>query len=116
MSASQLATHIYQMALMYTLAVEKGEFNAEDLGTIPYSFYNAENPYSPHNTKSAEEIVEYGNKVKEYIRSALDTFTEVDMDKTISFHFDVKLTGFISMSTILEEAIHHRGQFIFIYE
>ncbi|MFX0208687.1 MAG: hypothetical protein ACFFDT_22085, partial [Candidatus Hodarchaeota archaeon] len=33
MSASQLATHIYQMALMYTIAVEKGEFNAEDLET-----------------------------------------------------------------------------------
>lgn len=103
MSASDLAIHIYSCALVYTAGTMKGTFSETDYGIIPFE---------SKGVKSASEIVEYGEKVKNYIRETLTKLTETDMDKKVKYNCwgGVEIGGFESLSTILEEVIHHRGQ------
>ncbi|MHA2226559.1 MAG: DinB family protein [Candidatus Hodarchaeales archaeon] len=103
MTALDLATHIYMCSLVYTAGTEKGEFSNSDYGIIPFD---------PKVVKSASEIIEYGEKVKNYIRETLPKLTEEDMNKKVKYNCwgGVQMGGFESLSTILEEVIHHRGQ------
>ncbi|MHA2367138.1 MAG: DinB family protein [Candidatus Hodarchaeales archaeon] len=107
MSISKLAHHAYNMALMYSRGTEKGTFTDEDFDYIPFDL---------GKVKSAQEILDYGNKVKEYIKTILPKLTSEDMEKLIKYNFPKlgwgswKIPGFAAMSTILEEFIHHRGQ------
>ncbi len=103
MTAAELGIHIYMCSLVYTAGTLKGEFSESDYSIIPFN---------PENIKSASEIVEYGEKVKNYMRETLPKLTEDDMEKEITYKCwgGVKIPGFASMATILEEVIHHRGQ------
>ncbi|MFX0113502.1 MAG: DinB family protein [Candidatus Hodarchaeota archaeon] len=103
MSAAELGIHVYMCALTYTAGTLKGEFTNADYAIIPFD---------PKTVKSAAEIVEYGGKVKTYIEETLAKLTEADMDKEIIYSCwgGVKIGGFASLATILEETVHHRGQ------
>jgi uncharacterized damage-inducible protein DinB len=112
MSAAELGIHIYMCGLVYAAGTLKGEFTNADYSIIPFD---------PKTVKSAAEIVEYGKKVKDYIKETLPKFTEADMNKEVTYSCwgDVKvgglasmgtIGGLASMGTILEETVHHRGQ------
>jgi len=103
MTAADLGIHIYACSLVYTAGTLKGEFSDADYAIIPFD---------SKNVKSATEIVEYGEKVKNYIKETLPKLTEADMDKKVTYNCwgSVKIGGFESLSTIFEEVIHHRGQ------
>lgn len=104
MTAAELAYHIYSVCLAYTVGTVKGEFKDEDYAIIPFKL---------ENIKTAADIVEYGKKVKAYITDAIETkISETDMDKKITYTSwgGLQFDGFESLSTILEEVIHHRGQ------
>ena len=90
-------------SLVYAAGTLKGEFTTEDYGIIPFN---------PKTVKTASEIVEYGEKVKNYVRETLEKYTEDDMDKKVTYSCwgNVEIDGFASLATILEEVIHHRGQ------
>lgn len=103
MSAAELGIHIYMCSLTYMAGTLKGEFSNDDHSIIPFSL---------KNVKSASEIVEYGEKVKSYIKDNQSKLKEEDMEKKITYNCwgGVEIGGFASLSTILEETIHHRGQ------
>ena len=103
MTAADLGIHIYMCSLIYMAGTLKGEFSDDDYSIIPFD---------SKNVKSASEIVEYGEKVKTYIKENFPKLTEMDMNKKITYNCwgGVKIGGFESLSTILEETIHHRGQ------
>ncbi|MFW9917867.1 MAG: DinB family protein [Candidatus Thorarchaeota archaeon] len=103
MSAAELGIHVYMCSLVYSAGTLKGEFTTADYSIIPFD---------PKTVKSAADIVDYGKKVKNYIKEILPKLTEADMDKEVTYSCwgDVKVGGFASMATILEETIHHRGQ------
>ena len=103
MSASDLASHIYMCSLVYIAGTLKGTFSDTDYEIIPFN---------SRGINSASVIVEYGEKVKNYIRETLPKLTEADMDKKVKYNCwgGVEIGGFESLSTILEEVIHHRGQ------
>ena len=104
MTAAELGYHIYAVSFVYTAGTIKGKFSNEDYAIIPFDF---------SKIKTTQELLEYGAKVRDYIRKALDeSITEADMDKEITYTCwgGLKLKGFESLSTILEEVIHHRGQ------
>ena len=103
MIAADLGIHIYMCSLIYMAGTLKGEFSNNDYSIIPFD---------SKNVKSASEIVEYGEKVKSYIKENLTKLTETDMDKRITYNCwgGVEIGGFESLATILEETIHHRGQ------
>lgn len=103
MSAAELGTHVYMVSLAYMAGTLKGEFSDNDYSIIPFDSKNIE---------SASEIIEYGEKVKTYIRENFSKLIEADMDKKITYICwgGVQIGGFESLATILEETIHHRGQ------
>ncbi|MFX0091115.1 MAG: DinB family protein [Candidatus Hodarchaeota archaeon] len=107
MSITDLPIHIYMATLVFTAGILKGEFNNEDYSLIPFD---------SENIKSAVEIVEFGKKVKDYARDALEKFTEADLDKEITYNCwgGFKMTGARSLHILHEETIHHRGQ-LFVY-
>ena len=104
MTAAELASHIYTVSLVYAVGTVKGEFKDDDYAIIPFDL---------KKIKSAAELVEFGEKVKAYITEALDSkLTEADMNKKVTYDCwgGFQIGGFESLSTILEEVIHHRGQ------
>jgi uncharacterized damage-inducible protein DinB len=103
MSAAELGIHVYMCSLVYMAGTSKGEFSDNDYSIIPFD---------SKTVKSASEIIEYGEKVKDYIRENFPKLTEADMDKKITYTCwgGVKIGGFESLATILEETVHHRGQ------
>jgi uncharacterized damage-inducible protein DinB len=103
LTAAQVGIHVYQNGLIYMTGTLKGEFTDDDYNIIPFDY---------KNIKSSTEILEYGTKVKTYINENLDRVTEEDMSKLITYHCwgGLQVTGAASLSTILEETIHHRGQ------
>lgn len=103
MTASRLAFHIYEVSFIYMVGTLKGVFNKSDYAMIPFDI---------NSIKSAKEIVDYGNKVKAYIRENLPKLTEEHLTTQVTYNCwgGVKIGGFESLSTILEEIIHHRGQ------
>ena len=103
MTAGELGIHVYMGALVLTAGTLYGKFDNEDYKIIPFD---------SKAITAAKEIVEYGAKVKQYIREAVEKMTEIDMEKKVSYNCwgDVKMGGFESLATILEETIHHRGQ------
>lgn len=101
MSAKELAYHVYQVAFILTRGAEKGVFAGSDFNLVPFE---------PDQVSSAEEIVDYGRRVKIYVRQAVAGFTDVQLDRTVHYYFGQRLTGMESMSRVVEETIHHRGQ------
>lgn len=102
-SFAELSTHVYDMAYVYMLATKNGRFSKEDWDLIPFDYIQA---------NSAEEIVEYGQKVKQYMMKIINELTVDDLQKKITYEIwnNFQLTGFDSLSTILTEVPHHRGQ------
>lgn len=102
-TTAELCIHIYRDSLILTVGTLKGEANNEDYDIIPFD---------SQKINSSKEIVEYGGKVKQFIQETVEKLTEEDMDKQITYNCwgNVKMGGFESLSTILEETIHHRGQ------
>lgn len=103
MSIADLGIHVYMCSLVYMAGTVKGEFTNDDYSIIPFD---------SKNVKSASEIVEYGEKVKSYIRENLPKLTEANLDEKVIYGCwgGAKIGGFESLATILEETIHHRGQ------
>lgn len=103
MTAAELGIHIYMCALVYTAGTIHGKFDTEDYEIIPFD---------SKAITSAQEIVEYGENVKQYIRESIEKMTEADMEKQVTYNCwgGAKIGGFESLATILEEIIHHRGQ------
>ena len=103
MTAADLGVHIYMCSLVYMAGTLKGEFSEDDYSIIPFD---------PKQVKSASDILEYGEKVKTYLREGLEKLTDGHLEKKITYHCwgSVKIGGFESLATILEEVIHHRGQ------
>ncbi|MFW9854625.1 MAG: DinB family protein [Candidatus Thorarchaeota archaeon] len=103
MTASELAIHVYQCALIYAMGTLNGKFSDTDYSLIPFD---------PKKVRSSTDILDYGNRVKKAIREILPKFTEEDMRKDVTYECwgNIKIRGFESLSTVLEEVIHHRGQ------
>ncbi|MFX0084031.1 MAG: DinB family protein [Candidatus Hodarchaeota archaeon] len=103
MTAAELGIHIYMCALAYTADTINGKFDNEDYKIIPFD---------PKVITSAQEIVDYGENVKQYIRESVEKMSEADMEKKVTYNCGggAKIGRFESLSTILEEIIHHRGQ------
>jgi uncharacterized damage-inducible protein DinB len=103
LSASEIATHVYMVALVYTAGTLQGKFDEEDYAIIPFD---------PKTITSAQDIIDFGAKVKQYMQDSLEKMTEENMNNQIVYNCwgGFKIGGFESLSTILEEVIHHRGQ------
>lgn len=102
-SAGELGIHVYMGTLAHFAGALQGEFSDDDFSIIPFD---------PEKVKSASEIVEYGEKVKSYIKDNFPKLTEEDMEKIVTYHCwdGFKYGTFESIVCILEETIHHRGQ------
>ncbi len=101
MSAKELAYHVYQVAFILTRGAEKGVFAGSDFNLVPFD---------PDQVTSPSDIVDYGRRVKIYLRQAVAGFTDVNLDRTVHYYFGQRLTGMESMARVVEETIHHRGQ------
>ena len=103
MSAGELGIHVYMGSLAHMAGTLQGEFSDDDYSLIPFD---------AKQIKSASEIIEYGKKVKSYIKENFPKLTEEDMDKKVTYHCwgGFKYGGYESLASILEETIHHRGQ------
>ncbi|MHA1226077.1 MAG: DinB family protein [Candidatus Hodarchaeales archaeon] len=104
LSIKDLATHVYMVTFVYTAGTIKGEFTNDDYSIIPFD---------AEKIDSMQEILDYGEKVKAYVRDALkDKLKEEHLEREVIYKNwgGFKLSGFASMMTILEEIIHHRGQ------
>ncbi|MFW9779049.1 MAG: DinB family protein [Candidatus Heimdallarchaeota archaeon] len=103
MTASELAIHVYQCALIYVMGTFNGKFSDSDDSMIPFD---------PKEVRSHKDILEYGKRVKNAIKEILPKLTDEDMEKSVVYECwgGIKIRGFESLSTILEEVIHHRGQ------
>lgn len=104
MSAGELGIHVYMGTLAHFTGVPmKGDFSDDDFSIIPFD---------SENVKSASDIIEYGEKVKSYVRENLPKFTEEDMEKIVTYHCwgGFKFETYESLVCNLEETIHHRGQ------
>ena len=111
-TAAELATHIYRAAYMLTRVVATGVFHERDFQHLPFD---------PNTAHTPEAIVNYGAHVKQYMRDTLPTITKADLDKTVWYRDftshgipDWSRTGWESLTTLLEEILHHRGQ-LFTY-
>jgi uncharacterized damage-inducible protein DinB len=108
LSLKHIAYHIYHLSFIYTKATINGSFDADT------DFKDFE--FDMESIKSSQEIVEYGGRVKKYINNHLDSISNKMLEKKIKYKMhaigwgEFEMTGFSSMITILEEAIHHRGQ------
>ncbi|MFX0015286.1 MAG: DinB family protein [Promethearchaeota archaeon] len=102
-SAGELGIHVYMGTLAHFAGALKGEFSDEDFSMIPFD---------SEKVKSASEIVEYGEKVKSYVRENLPALTDADMEKIVTYHCwdGFKFGSYESLVCNLEETIHHRGQ------
>ena len=103
-----IAYHVYHLSFIYTKATINGNFNADT------DFKGFE--LDLKSIKSSREIVEYGKKVKNYIIDKMDSISSEMLETQVKYKMKAlgwgewEITGFSSMATILEEAIHHRGQ------
>lgn len=104
MTAAELALHIYQVAYTYAWGTKKGKVTKDDYKIIA----------PPEKVSTPEEILDYGQKVKEYVKNVLPTLTEENLASEVVYHCwgDFKIPGRASMFTINEEVIHHRGQLV----
>jgi len=103
MTAAELGIHVYESALVVAGAVEKGDFTRDDLQMIPFD---------KSSVQTAQDIVDYGNKVKEHVKKVMEGLTEETMSREISFSIwgDFTAKAGPAMLTTSEEVIHHRGQ------
>lgn len=85
------------------LATKEGRFSKEDWDLFPFDYMQA---------TSTKEIVEYGQKVKQYMLKIINELTENDLQKKITYEIwnNFQLTGQDSLFTILTEKPHHKGQ------
>ncbi len=103
MSAGELGIHVYMGTLAHFAGALKGDFSDDDFSIIPFD---------SKKVKSASEIIEYGEKVKSYIKNNLPKLTDDDMEKIVTYHCwgGFKFGTYESLVCNLEETIHHRGQ------
>lgn len=101
MSARELGGHAYQAIYALTRAAATGEFRRADAADLAFD---------PARIERAEDLVAYGQKVKDYVRGALATMTENDLARMTNNEVGPSAPGFVSMSMAYEEALHHRGQ------
>ncbi|HEX2205162.1 MAG TPA: DinB family protein [Longimicrobium sp.] len=101
MSAKAMAHHVYQIVLLTSLGVEKGEVTKEDAGSVTLDLMAVER---------AEALVDFGARVKERARAALSGLTEEALDREIRYYFGMKASGEDSLRNMMEEVLHHRGQ------
>jgi len=101
MSAKELGIHVYQAIYALTRAAATGECRRADMDAIPID---------PARDGSAEEIISYGRQVKDYVRGAIATMTEADLERVTRNEVGPSAPGYASMSMAYEEALHHRGQ------
>jgi uncharacterized damage-inducible protein DinB len=101
MSFKQISNHLYQSALVFTNAMKTGEVNFADVTLIAYR---------PNEVESAAELVAYGQKVKDFIQQTVDSLTEEEATRPIKSKFG-EMNALRIINVMLEEAIHHRGQF-----
>jgi len=59
MTAAELGIHVHESALVVAGAVGKDDFSREDLQLIPFD---------KTGVQTAQDIVDHGNKVKEYVK------------------------------------------------
>ncbi len=111
-TVAELATHMYRAAYMLTRVVAIGVFRERDFQDLPFN---------PTQAQTPQAIVDYGCKVKQYMRDTLPNITEADLNKTVWYRdftshgiSDWSRTGWESLKTLLEEILHHRGQ-LFTY-
>ncbi|MHA2295023.1 MAG: DinB family protein [Candidatus Hodarchaeales archaeon] len=102
MTISELALHIYHMAYTYTWGTKNGKVTASEFIDMT----------PPQKVSRSEEIIEYGQKVKEYMNETIPSLTEENLTSEVVYHCwnDFKIVGRSSILTINEEVIHHRGQ------
>lgn len=101
MSFKQIAVHVYQTALMVGHSMKTGQMDKADLQLIPFSV---------DDVHSAEQIVDYGNKVKAHLQQIVEAMNEEDAVKPIATTFGVTMNPLRMLNVLQEEAIHHRGQ------
>lgn len=101
MSARQLGVHAYQAIYVLTRAAATGTCSRKDVQAIPFD---------PERVARAEDIVAYGQQVKDYVRGSLAAMSEADLERVTVNELGPSAPGFISMSMAYEEALHHRGQ------
>lgn len=104
-TASELIVHTYQQVFMYIYAVRMGEFKESDFGIFPID---------STQVTSSQQLVNYGQSIREYAKNLLPTISEQDLERDVPFFFGLKLKGAFCLGNILEEISHHRGQ-LYIY-
>jgi uncharacterized damage-inducible protein DinB len=101
MSAAQMAHHVYRVVLMSYRAVELGRLERDDLEGLAMD---------EEEVRRAEDLVDWGNRVKDHARKVAAQLTEEQLERDIHFHFGLSATGWDTLRTALEETVHHRGQ------
>lgn len=114
MSVAELAIHIYRGCYFLSLGIKKGRFTENDFELQP--------PLA-EELSSPEEIVRYGEKVKEVFQEVISHLTNEDLERLIQFDFTKAKEGHFAhgwgkwtikgsdcLRIILVESLHHRGQ------
>jgi uncharacterized damage-inducible protein DinB len=101
MSFKQMANHLYQSAIVFASSMKTGEIDFADSARISGP--------KPADATSAAEVVEYAQKVRDFIRQTVDSLTEEEATRPIKSKFG-ELNALRVINIMLEEAIHHRGQ------
>ena len=101
MSAKAMAHHVYTIVQMTARGVEAGEVTKEDLGRDPLDLLAVQR---------AEQLVEWGERVREYARRVMGNLSDEKLDRPIRYFFGLTATGYDSIRNATEEALHHRGQ------
>ena len=103
MTVAELGIHIYQCVLVNASVIEKGDFTKEDLNELGLD---------QKKISSTKEIVEYGEKIKAYMRKVLEKITEEDLETEVTYTCwgGFKANVGFALEVIIEETVHHRGQ------
>ena len=101
MSAMTMAHHVYEVVLLTALGLDRGEVSREDADARGLDLSTVERP---------EQLVAWGDEVKEYARGVVAGLTDEALDRPIRYYFGMAARGEDSLRTLTEEVLHHRGQ------
>ena len=103
MTARQMVHHVYEVLLIFYRGTELGALAREDLDFLSFDPDSAETPH---------DLVVWGSRVRDYVRRVAAELEEDRLDAAIHFYFGMQRTGWESLRTATEEALHHRGQML----
>ncbi len=103
MSAAELGYHAYEVCYVLFRAVEQGRLYVDVLQELPFD---------PEAVTAADDILDYGRRVREYIQSRAGALDVGQVTAHIAGGGAVNDTALKCLRLMLEEAMHHRGQLV----